>query len=167
MLTPDDLRDIVSVLDSTRLNELYVETADLAITLRRDEGGGAWTVSSRVTREPHRLETPDADGDRVAPGDSPEVQTGAAAVEAPSGDDVHRVTPPLLGTFYRAPKPGAPPFVEVGSTVRPDTVVGIVETMKMMSSIYAGAFGTVTEICLADAQFADTDTALMLIEVSP
>jgi len=73
------------------------------------------------------------------------------------------VVAPLPGTFYRAPRPGAPPFVAVGSLVGPDTVVCIIETMKLMNSVTAGVSGTVTEILLANAQFAEQDTVLMRI----
>lgn len=165
MLTPDDLRDIVSVLDSTALDELYVETADLSITLRRDGSHGDWTVESRVTREPSRRHMRDV-GDADAGEHDAGSPTGTAgeAEDRTGAEGLHRVTPPLLGTFYRAPKPGAPPFVEVGSTVGPDTVVAIIETMKMMNSVYAGVSGVIRQICVADAHFADTDTALMLIE---
>jgi acetyl-CoA carboxylase biotin carboxyl carrier protein len=69
----------------------------------------------------------------------------------------------LLGTFYRAPRPGAPPFVDVGSEVEPDTVVGIIETMKLMNSVCAGIRGTVAEILVDNAQFAAQGTALMRI----
>ena len=72
---------------------------------------------------------------------------------------------PLPGTFYRAPRPGAAPFVEVGSRVDPDTVVGIVETMKLMNSVSAGAHGTVAEICLGNAEFAANGTTLLRIRV--
>ena len=74
---------------------------------------------------------------------------------------------PLPGTFYRAPMPGAPPFVEVGSRVEPDTVVAIVETMKLMNSVPAGAGGTVAEILLANAEFAERDAVLMRIREDP
>jgi acetyl-CoA carboxylase biotin carboxyl carrier protein len=80
------------------------------------------------------------------------------------GDDTLPVVQaPLLGTFYRAPRPGAPPFVEIGSQVEPDTVVGIIETMKLMNSVCAGMRGTVAEILVANAQFAPQGTALMRI----
>ena len=70
---------------------------------------------------------------------------------------------PLLGTFYRAPRPGAPPFVDLGSIVEEDTVVGIVETMKLMNSVAAGVSGTVTEILLGNAEFAEQGAVLMRI----
>jgi acetyl-CoA carboxylase biotin carboxyl carrier protein len=59
---------------------------------------------------------------------------------------LHEVRAPLVGTFYRAPQPGAEPFVQVGSRVEETTVVGIVETMKLMNPVLAGVAGTVVEI---------------------
>ena len=70
---------------------------------------------------------------------------------------------PLMGTFYRAPKPGADPFVDVGACVDEHTVVGIVETMKLMTSVYAGARGRVSEICLGNAQPAEQGAVLIWI----
>ncbi|RBY83913.1 hypothetical protein DQ238_01755 [Geodermatophilus sp. TF02-6] len=74
------------------------------------------------------------------------------------------VHPPLLGTFYRAPKPGAAPFVEVGDLVTEDTVVGIVETMKMMTPVHAGVRGTVVEVRAGNGEFADTDAVLLVVD---
>jgi acetyl-CoA carboxylase biotin carboxyl carrier protein len=71
---------------------------------------------------------------------------------APSADGLRTIAAPMPGTFYRAESPGAEPFVDVGSEVEPDTVVGIVEVMKMMNSVQAGLAGTIVEICAEDAQ---------------
>jgi acetyl-CoA carboxylase biotin carboxyl carrier protein len=73
------------------------------------------------------------------------------------------VRAPLPGTFYRAPRPGAAPFVEVGSRVGADTVIGIVETMKLMNSVSAGVAGVVAEFCVANAEFAAQGAALLRI----
>ena len=62
------------------------------------------------------------------------------------------IAAPMVGTFYRAPGPGEPPFVDVGSTVEPTTVVCIIEVMKMMNSVPAGIAGTVVELCCENAQ---------------
>jgi acetyl-CoA carboxylase biotin carboxyl carrier protein len=77
------------------------------------------------------------------------------------------VRAPLPGTFYRAPRPGAPPFVEVGSQVSSDTVIGIVETMKLMNSVPAGVAGAVAQICVANAEFAAQGTTLLLVRTDP
>jgi biotin carboxyl carrier protein len=73
------------------------------------------------------------------------------AVQA-AGQGLLTVEAPMIGTFYRAPGPGEPPFVEVGSTVEPTTVVCIIEVMKMMNSVPAGVAGTVVEVCGENAQ---------------
>ncbi len=71
---------------------------------------------------------------------------------------------PLPGTFYRAPRPGAAPFVDIGSAVEPDTVVAIVETMKLMNSVPAGARGRVAEILVANAEPVAQGAVLLRIE---
>ena len=72
---------------------------------------------------------------------------------------------PMVGTFYRSPAPGAPPFVEVGQAVEPDTTVCIIEVMKLMNSIAAGAQGTVVQILVEDASLVEA--AQPLIVLSP
>lgn len=158
-LTSDDVRDILQVLDGLRYDELHLETARFRLSLRRAAGGG-WTQATEVlgTVSPRDVAV-EAGSSDVAMADGQH----AADPAADTGDDLAEVRAPLLGTFYRAPRPGAPPFVTVGSTVGPDTVVCIIETMKLMNSVSAGAAGTVAEILLANAQFADQGTVLMRI----
>ena len=86
------------------------------------------------------------------------------AAGAADADGLAVVAAPLPGTFYRAPRPGAEPFVQVGDTVTPDTVVAIVETMKLMNSVHAGTTGRVARICVGNGEFASLGTTLMLIE---
>jgi len=80
-----------------------------------------------------------------------------------AGQELVSVLAPLPGTFYRAPRPGAAPFVEVGSRVSADTVIGIVETMKLMNSVHAGVDGTVAEFCVQNAEFAAHGATLLRI----
>jgi acetyl-CoA carboxylase biotin carboxyl carrier protein len=69
-----------------------------------------------------------------------------AKSKPPSEPGLFDVTAPLLGVFYRAPKPGEPSFIEVGSKVEKETVIGIIEVMKLMNSVRAGVKGEVVEI---------------------
>jgi acetyl-CoA carboxylase biotin carboxyl carrier protein len=101
----------------------------------------------------------EADG---ASGESGELDEGLRE-RLGGGPGLVAVRAPLPGTFYRAPRPGAAPFVEVGSRVDPDTVVGIMETMKLMNSVTAGVAGVVAEICLANAEFAAHGATLLRI----
>ena len=70
----------------------------------------------------------------------------------------------MLGTFYRAPAPGDEPFVDVGTAVEPDTVVGLIEVMKMMNSIEAGVAGTIVEVCAENAAVVEAGAPLFRIE---
>ena len=75
-----------------------------------------------------------------------------ARTEPVPSEGLLTIEAPMIGTFYRAPGPGEPPFVEVGSTVEPTTVVCIIEVMKMMNSVPAGVAGTLVEVCRENAQ---------------
>ncbi len=151
-LSPDDVRDVVRVLDSSGLDELHLELADLTLTVRR-EGAAGWTSEQRVLRRP------------VVEGHTePTADTGQERPRAAVPEGMVAVHPPLLGTFYRAPKPGAPPFVDVGDEVGEDTVVGIVETMKMMTPVHAGVRGTVVDFRTGNGEFADKDAVLLVVD---
>ena len=74
-----------------------------------------------------------------------------AAAPAPVADDAEIVESPLVGTFYTAPSPEAPAYVQVGDSVTEDTIICIVEAMKVMNEITAGVSGTVSEILVGNA----------------
>jgi acetyl-CoA carboxylase biotin carboxyl carrier protein len=164
-LTNEDVTDILALLDSLPYDELDLQTPRFRLVLRRTPDG--WTQSAEARGEAvaagaaeplatapmdHQCRSSSTNGPSVSPGEGDE--EGLVAVRAP-----------LPGTFYRAPRPGAAPFVEVGSRVGTDTVVGIVETMKLMNSVTAGVGGTVAEICLGNAEFAANGATLLRISV--
>ena len=140
------------MLDSSGLDELHLELADLTLTIRR-EGAAGWTAEQQVRRDPvldgHVVRAEEA----VPDANGPALRDGLVAVH-----------PPMLGTFYRAPQPGSPPFVEVGDLVDEETVVGIVETMKMMTPVHAGVRGTVVEFRTGNGEFAEADAVLLVVE---
>jgi acetyl-CoA carboxylase biotin carboxyl carrier protein len=68
-----------------------------------------------------------------------------------------------VGIFYRAPRPGAPPYVEIGASVEEDTIIGIIEVMKLMNAVRAGVKGTVTEILVQDGAAVEYGEVLLLI----
>ena len=79
-------------------------------------------------------------------------------------DDAVLIKSPMVGTFYRAPEPGAPPFVDIGQQVDVETTVCIIEVMKLMNSIPAGARGVVTQILAADGDPVEYGQILMVID---
>lgn len=154
-LTGEDVQDILRIIDGMEVDRLHLRTGRFELSLRRDDDG-EWTQSARTTAEPVLV-----DG-RETP-----VAQGAAAAEKqtePAREGLTEVRTPLPGAFYRAPKPGAAPFVEIGDEVTETTVVAIVETMKLMNSVYAGASGTVAVIPFGDGEFAEQGAVLMFID---
>ena len=192
-LSAEDVQDILRLLDTLPFDELTLETGRFTLRLQRAADGGwaqETTVAARPApaepASPTGPAPPTGTGPAAAPppptqpapsaaaatatgpaGQPASQPAGAAArgtgTEAGPGWDVREVRAPLLGTFYRAPQPGAPPYVEIGSQVAADTVVAIIETMKLMNPVYAGTAGTVSEICLDDGQFAEQDAVLMRV----
>jgi len=92
---------------------------------------------------------------------APELQAPAAE---PSNDGLHPIVAPMLGVFYRAPAPGATPFVEVGAKVEATTVVCLIEVMKMMNAVPAGVAGTIVEVCAANAEAVEYGATLFRVE---
>jgi acetyl-CoA carboxylase biotin carboxyl carrier protein len=111
---------------------------------------------------------PSAPAGAAPPASRPTVaEPPAAAASAGAAPDETALVPvkaPLVGTFYRAPSPDAPPFVEVGSLVEPDDTVCIVEVMKLMNGVPAGCRGRVVRICADNAALVEYGQTLMLIE---
>jgi acetyl-CoA carboxylase biotin carboxyl carrier protein len=164
-LTNEDVTDILALLDSLPYDEFDLQTARFRLILRRTPDG--WTQSVQTRSAPDVLDAAAPGSEATTRLDAGAEETsgtnGAVEVESEDGLGLVAVRAPLPGTFYRAPRPGAAPFVEVGSRVDPDTVVGIVETMKLMNSVTAGAAGTVAEICLGNAEFAAHRATLLRI----
>jgi len=184
-LTNEDVADVLALLDSLPYDSLDLETSRFRLTLRRAAGG--WTEESQVLASPTVLAS--AQEAVAAPRSAPASAVGGAAGPPPAppagaparsggttwegttkdGDvaadgGLAVVTAPLPGTFYRAPRPGADPFVQVGDAVAADTVVAIVETMKLMNPVHAGTAGRVAQFALENGDFAPLGTPLMLIE---
>jgi acetyl-CoA carboxylase biotin carboxyl carrier protein len=151
-LTREDVAEIVGLLDSSRFDELRLETDKFKLVLRR-AGAGGW-VQENETRAPETARTSAGPTKEAVPAIA--LAPGTVAIR-----------PPLMGTFYRAPKPGAAPFVEVGSVVEPDTAIGIVETMKLMNSVSAGAHGTIEAIHAQNGEYVEQDRVLMILRLKP
>ena len=105
--------------------------------------------------------------DPVRPAPAPRAEADpvpAPRVEAVAAADRPAVRAPVVGTFYRSPEPGAPPFVAVGDVVRPGQVIGIVEAMKLMNEVTAGQAGRVVEVLVEDGKPVEYDQPLIALE---
>jgi acetyl-CoA carboxylase biotin carboxyl carrier protein len=89
---------------------------------------------------------------------------GEPPADEPPTEGLHPIVAPMLGVFYRAPAPGATPFVEVGAHVGETTVVCLIEVMKMMNAVPAGVAGTIVEVCAVNAEAVEYGETLFRVE---
>lgn len=158
-LTHQDIQAILRILDDSPYDELRLDDANFSLYLKRSADG--WTQEQRTLK----AAAPLAEAAVPAAANSGSATYTAQAAE-PIASEIGLVDirSPIVGTFYRAPQPGTAPFVDVGATVEPDTVIAIVEVMKLMSSIPALTRGTVHEIIAQDAQFVEKGQLLMRVK---
>jgi acetyl-CoA carboxylase biotin carboxyl carrier protein len=154
-LTDDDVREILRIIDESQLDELRIDMPDFRLHVRR---GGA--PPPAVESQPAAPERRDEPAPAAAAARAPEPAAPATA----SANGAATIDAPMLGTFYRASAPGEQPFVDVGSKVDADTVVCLIEVMKMMNSVKAGVAGTVVEVCAANAQLVEYGEPLFRVD---
>lgn len=148
-----DLKDIKAIIDLMKKNsisEFELERQDFKIKLKR----GANAASPQFEEAGNYL--PPVGG---APAMAP---APISAPHAPTNGELE-ITSPMIGTFYRAPSPEAASYVEVGSEVNPDTVVCIIEAMKVMNEIKAEVKGVVTQILVENAKPVEFGQAMFKI----
>ena len=141
ILTAEDVAEITRPLEESQFDELHLEHAGFKLTLKR---GAALRREGAAASAPAASPAP------------------ASAASAPDGS-VLEVTAPFVGIFYRAPRPGAPPYIEVGSQVEEDTTVGIIEVMKLMNAVRAEVSGTVVEVLVEDGAVVEYGQVLLRI----
>jgi len=147
-LTGKDVAEIARLLAESQFSSLDLKMGDFKLRIRRDGagGGGRWVAEED---EPHEDQPQPAGNAGVEPPPSPppagSAEHPSAADAGPDAGEVD-VPAPLLGNYYAAPRPGEDPFVAVGDRVEPDTVIAIIEVMKLMNSVRAGVSGTVTAV---------------------
>jgi acetyl-CoA carboxylase biotin carboxyl carrier protein len=156
-LTAADVAEIMRIVEQSTFDELNLEIDGVKLTLRR--GGASGRFTRGETTPPAPLE---AAASAVSRSDLSKAQTAAPGVVAgPVDATLKDITSPMLGTFYRAPKPGSAPFVEIGSLVDENSVIAIIEVMKLMNTVRAGVKGVITEILPADETLVEFGEVLM------
>jgi acetyl-CoA carboxylase biotin carboxyl carrier protein len=149
-LTYEDVLRIVELVKSTRFSEFRLKVGEIEVHLRRRNGAAADAPVPPAA----------APGTTIAPAARP---TGERTFAA----DAVLVRAPMVGTFYRAPAPDAPPFVEVGQHVEPGATLCILEVMKLMNTIAAEARGVVTEILVENGARVEHGQVLMVMGPDP
>jgi len=137
------IKKIIALLEESNLKKLHLRDGDFEISLEKDH---------QEHKEEHK---------KIHPPKAKEKE-----IERPKVDDDEKnyITSPMVGTFYVSNAPDQPPFVKVGDTVNENTIVCIIEAMKVMNEIKAGKKGVIKEVLLENAQAVEFETKLFVIE---
>lgn len=143
-ISAEDVKEIMRLLEASSFDELRLEADGVRLVLRRGAG---------VAEETAAPATPLAQAEAVP--------MAARTQPAAANPDVTIIPAPLLGIYYRAPKPSEPPFVEVGTIVEENTIIGIIEVMKLMNPIHAGVRGEIVDIVVQNGAAVEYGQTLM------
>ncbi|MCK5843076.1 MAG: acetyl-CoA carboxylase biotin carboxyl carrier protein [Victivallales bacterium] len=149
----DEIRTIVQLMSKHELTEFKIEAEEMRLCIKR---GGA--NATTMVAAPQMMAAPQA----VAPASAP-APLAATETES-SSDDKNTIDSPIVGTFYASSSPESDAFVSVGTTVAPDTIVCIVEAMKVMNEIKAEKSGVIKELLIDNAQPVEFGQPLFVIE---
>lgn len=164
-IKPEDIKVLIELFDQTEWRELSLEVEGLNLFLSKDPNAqrpqpAAPAADSAPAPSPAPAAKQESAGSAAKPAASE--APAKSGGEPPEGTVAIRA--PNLGTFYRSPKPGAEPYVEVGQEVDEDTEICLIEVMKLFTPVAAGIKGVVREICVEDGQMVEHDEPLFYIE---
>lgn len=170
----EELAAIIEQLDKTEFTDFLYQKGELHIRVRRgghfSDPGSAAPVADSAPAQAPPVPAPSAPQAAPAPM-TPAPAAGAASsggvldpANLPAGHTL--VTAPMLGAFYSAPKPGEPAFVQVGDMITEDSVLCIIEVMKLMNSVTAGVAGKVVAVYPSDGDLVEFEQPLFAVEVT-
>src|SRR5689334_12804711 len=162
-LSEDDVLHILKLIDESKFDYFQLEVGELKITVSKGD-----PIPIAGTMQPAAVSA--SPNPAPAPAAAPKVAPVTAATALPSAkpaaipEGMLPIIAPLLGTFYVAPEPGAPPFVKVGQQITEDTTVGLIEVMKVFNSVRATVGGTIVEVVAQSGQFVEFGQALFIVK---
>ena len=177
MIDLDWIRELVELVDESGVDSLEVSRWGTTVKVRKSPpagggGGGAPASGGTVTAAAPAAPSPSPEAGAAAtvPAEGPEDEgdgggaAPAAEPEAGAAEDLHEVESPMVGTFYRAPAPDAPPYVEVGDRVQQGETLCILEAMKLMNELESEVSGEIREICVQNAEPVEYGQVLFRID---
>lgn len=167
-----DIQKILDWFSRSNLSRLEIESEDVKLRMQKADDGtamaGGMEASGQKPADSAAEPVRPARGAEAAAADARNSKSGdagdAKGAEAPARNDGEYICSPLVGIFYRAPKPGAAPFAEEGGKVRKGDVLCVVEAMKMMNEIKAPYDLTVRRCLMEDGKMAEAGARLFEVE---
>ncbi len=156
-MNPKEIKNMIDFIAKSGLAEVNIETEEFKIEVKRS--AEATVVASTPALAPAPVAAPAASAPAAE----------APKAEAPASDDTSKyveIKSPMIGTFYRAPKPEDPPFMSVGDSVSAGQKVGIIEAMKLFNEIDSEISGTIVKVLVENASPVEYDQPLFLVDPS-
>ena len=165
-LTEEEVREILRLVEESSFDYLQINAGELNISIAK--GGQVpqpWNQPAAQGAPAPAPVAPQAAAPAPPPQGAPAAPAAPAAKAGPRtyGPAIVPVEAPMVGTFYAAPDPESPPFVEAGAKVAPDTTVGLIEVMKVFTAVSAGVSGVITEMCVQDAELIEYGQVLFRV----
>jgi acetyl-CoA carboxylase biotin carboxyl carrier protein len=162
-LTEDEIISILKIIEESNFDELHLETGNFKLTISKV---GPASATPQKIFDPADAQSPNPRTTVTAVRQQPaEAKVEKPKPEAMAGleEGLVPIKSPSLGTFYRRPEPGAPPYVEVGTFVKEDDTVCLIEVMKVFTAVKAGLRGCIDEVCAESGQFVEYGQNLFLV----
>ena len=167
-----EIRELIRLIDQSNIDEFLYESGDIKLVMKKrsahphpvpappERTAVAQGSPERESSAPEtpRVPVPDAGEPEKIPPVTPQ-----PARREPT-ENYHQIVSPMVGTFYQAPSPGAEPYVTIGSRVKEDTVVCIIEAMKLFNEIEADVRGEIVDILVKDGQLVEYGQPLFLVK---
>lgn len=161
MIKAQEIQEIIKMMDDSTIDELVLEQENLKLELRKSKGTAAAALVGNTPEAP-----PAPVMTQPAPSFSVEESSVPSKSEKTEGqEEAHAIVSPMVGTFYRSSSPDSDPYVRKGDPVTGDSVVCIVEAMKLFNEIEAEVDGTIIEILAEDGELVEYGQPLFLVEL--
>ncbi|MCH5584195.1 acetyl-CoA carboxylase biotin carboxyl carrier protein [Shimazuella sp. AN120528] len=158
-----EIRELIRLIDESSIDEFELEKDGEKVAIKKAK---AEVITQQVTAPAPFV--PQAAPQAVAPAQVAETALPAASTPAEESTDsnLHKIVSPMVGTFYRASSPDADPYVKEGDTINSNTVVCIVEAMKLMNELEAEVSGTIEKVLVENGQLVEYGQPLFLVKPS-
>ncbi|MEG0260737.1 MAG: acetyl-CoA carboxylase biotin carboxyl carrier protein [Lysinibacillus sp.] len=159
MFKIQEIREIIKLVDSSSIDEFVYEVEGAKVKLKKNGG-----IVTDVVAPKKEVAAPVVQ--QVAPVAAPVKAEEQIVASAPVNNDasLHKIVSPMVGTFYAAPNPESPAYVQVGDKVDEETIVSIVEAMKLFNEIEAEVKGEIVEILVKDGELVEYGQPLFLVK---
>lgn len=168
MLKVQEIRELIKLIDHSKIEEFSFEHDGSKIKMKKNTSGSVSVVKTieqsvekpvaEVVQKPVVQEVP------VEKTVAVQTQVQPEKAEAEAASDLHKITSPMVGTFYESPTPDADAYVKVGSKVSKDSIVCIVEAMKLFNEIEAEVEGEIVEVLVKNGQLVEFGQPLFLVK---